>query len=123
MADVSKININGTSYIVKDSIARTAISTETTERTNQIAALQASVGTPLVASTVSAMTDTTKIYVYTGSESGYTAGNWYYRSGSSWVSGGVYNSTAVETDKTLSVSNVAADSAVSGGRADNEIDP
>lgn len=51
----------------------------------------AMVGTPLVASTASDMEDTTKIYVYTGSETGYVNGNWYYWNGSAWASGGVYH--------------------------------
>ena len=72
------------------------------------------VGTPLVAATAAAMTDTTKIYVYTGSETGYTAGNWYYYNGSAWVSGGIYNSTAFETDTTLSESGMAADAKATG---------
>ena len=79
-----------------------------------IAEFQSMVGSPLVASTVSAMTDHNKIYVYTGSESGYTNGNWYYWNGSAWTSGGVYNSVAFETDKTLSVENMAADAKISG---------
>ena len=54
------------------------------------------VGAPLVADTVSAMTDNTRIYVYVGSQTGYTAGNWYYWNGSAWTSGGVYNSVAVD---------------------------
>ena len=103
MANVSKLNINGSSYDIKDATSRT-----------QIAALQASVGSPLVASTASAMTDHNKIYVYTGSETGYTAGNWYYWAGNAWVSGGVYNSTAFETDKTLAVMDSAADAKVTG---------
>lgn len=75
---------------------------------------KAYVGSPLVANTVSAMTDQTKIYVYTGSESGYTAGNWYYHNGSAWVSGGVYNSSAVNVDKTLTQDGYAADAKVTG---------
>lgn len=59
-------------------------------------ARSAAYGSPLTASTVSAMTDITRVYVYTGSEDGYTAGNWYYYNGTAWVSGGVYNSLAVE---------------------------
>ena len=66
-------------------------------------------GSPLTASTAAGMTDTTRVYVYTGSETGYTAGNWYYYNGSSWASGGVYNAVAVQTDTTLSVSGKAAD--------------
>lgn len=81
---------------------------------NKIADLKSMVGTPLKASTASAMKDSGKIYVYTGSESGYTNGHWYYYDGSKWVDGGVYNSTAVETDKTLSVENMPADAKKTG---------
>lgn len=104
-----------------DTSLSTQISSEATARqnadtslSNQISALQGAVGSPLKASTVSAMTDTTKIYVYTGSESGYTSGNWYYYNGSAWVSGGVYNSVAIETDTTLSVSGMPADAKMTG---------
>lgn len=75
---------------------------------------KSAVGAPLSASTAAEMTDTTKIYVYTGSESGYTAGNWYYYDGSTWISGGVYNSTAFEADTTLSISGAAADAKTTG---------
>lgn len=83
---------------------------------NDIASLTANVnslseryGTPLVAHTASEMTDTAKIYVYVGSETGYITGNWYYYDGDSWESGGAYNSTAVNTDKTLTQEDMAAD--------------
>ena len=79
-------------------------------------------GSPWVASTVAEMTDTDKIYVYTGSETGYTSGNWYYYNGSAWVSGGVYNAVAVQTDTTLSVSGMSADAEATGdtiGNLDN----
>lgn len=54
------------------------------------------VGSPLTAATASAMSNTSRIYVYTGSESGYTYGNWYYydTNANAWKNGGVYNSTA-----------------------------
>lgn len=88
---------------------------------NDIATLTANVnslseryGTPLVAHTASEMTDTTKIYVYVGSETGYTTGNWYYYDGDSWESGGAYNSTAVNTDKTLTQEDMAADAKKTG---------
>ena len=71
-------------------------------------------GSPLVASTAAGMTDHDRVYVYTGSETGYTAGNWYYWNGTAWTSGGVYNAVAVETDKTLAVENKAADGAATG---------
>lgn len=69
---------------------------------------------PLKAATAAAMTDQTKIYVYTGSESGYTAGNWYYYNGSAWTSGGVYNAVAVQTDSTLAIAGTAADAKATG---------
>lgn len=69
---------------------------------------------PLTASTVSAMMDNTRIYVYTGSETGYVNGNWYYYDGDNWVSGGVYNSVAVDTDDTLSIADKAADAKAVG---------
>jgi len=71
-------------------------------------------GAPRVAATAAAMTDHALIYVYTGSETGYTAGNWYYWDGTAWASGGVYNSTALETDDTLTISGAAADAKATG---------
>lgn len=50
------------------------------------------IGSPSVASTVAEMVDHSRIYVYTGSESGYVNGDWYYWNGSAWESGGSYNS-------------------------------
>ena len=81
---------------------------------DEIATIRAAVGSPLKASTVAQMTDTNKIYVYVGSESGYINGNWYYWNGSAWVSGGVYNSVAVVTDPTLTLSGVPADAKATG---------
>ena len=63
--------------------------------------LQKVVGSPFVAATAASMTNTDRVYVYTGSETGYTAGNWYYYDGTAWVSGGVYNSAGVNVDDTL----------------------
>lgn len=96
MADLSQVRVGDTLYNIKDATARMAM------------------GAPSVAATASAMIDQGRVYVYTGSESGYTKGNWYYYNGSSWVSGGVYNSAAVETDTSLSVSGSPADAKVTG---------
>jgi lysophospholipase L1-like esterase len=103
----SNINAEATAREAEDTAIRTDLG-------EQIAALQGAVGSPLVAATKAAMTDTSKIYVYTGSESGMTAGDWYYYNGSAWVSGGVYNATAIQTDTTLSVAGMAADAAAAG---------
>lgn len=71
--------------------------------TTILQAIQNQYGYPFVASTVSEMTDTTKIYVYTGSESGYTAGDWYYYNGSAWVSGGEFNSDSAPIKAEMSL--------------------
>ena len=71
-------------------------------------------GSPLLAATVAEMTDEERVYVYTGSEDGYTAGNWYFYDGEAWTSGGTYNSAAVQTDATLSVSGTPADAKTTG---------
>lgn len=73
-------------------------------------------GAPRIAATAAAMTDHDLIYVYTGSETGYTAGNWYFWDGTVWASGGVYNSTALETDETLTISGAAADAKATGDK-------
>lgn len=73
-------------------------------------------GAPQKAATASAMTDTSKVYVYTGSESGYNNGDWYYYDETleAWTSGGVYNSQGIETDKTLLVEGAPADAKATG---------
>lgn len=96
MASLSQVRVKGTLYDIKDPVARMAV------------------GAPSVVATASEMVDQSRVYVYTGSESGYTKGDWYYYNGSSWVSGGVYNSAAVETDTSLSVSGAPADAKVTG---------
>ena len=69
-------------------------------------------GSPTPVSTVAEMTDESAVYLYTGSESGYTAGSWYYYDGSEWTSGGTYGGAV--TDTTLSISGAAADAKAVG---------
>ena len=73
-------------------------------------------GTPNMATTAAEMTDTDKIYVYVGSEAGWNNGHWYYYDAgtSTWVDGGVYNSTAFVTDTTLTEAGKAADAKAVG---------
>lgn len=72
-------------------------------------------GAPLTASTSSAMTDTSRVYVYTGTTGGgFTNGHWYYYNGSAWTDGGTYNSAAVQTDATLTLEGVPADAKATG---------
>ncbi len=67
-------------------------------------------GTPCVASSAAQMTDEDRVYVYTGSENGYTNGNWYYYDGS-WKSGGVYNALAI-ADKSVTAKKLDINSLV-----------
>lgn len=55
----------------------------------EIKANKSEIGSPLTASSISGMTDTTKVYVNT------TDGNWYSWNGTEWVIGGVYNSQGI----------------------------
>lgn len=55
-----------------------------------IGTIASRISPPINASTASDMSDTTKIYIYTGSESGYVNGDWYYYDGTKWVDGGAY---------------------------------
>ena len=89
-AELDKLNNNV-------DINTTNISSEIATRANAITNLQSQInglasGSPLVASSVSGMTDTSKVYVNT------TDGYWYYYNGSSWVSGGVYQATEIENE-------------------------
>jgi len=54
-------------------------------------------GSPTPVETIAEMTDESAVYLYTGSESGYTAGNWYYYNGSAWTSGGAYGGAVTST--------------------------
>lgn len=63
--------------------------------------------TPIPVASISAMTDTSKIYLLT------TDNNWYCYNGSTWVSGGLYASGIV-IDPTLTQSGQAADAKVVG---------
>ena len=68
-------------------------------------------GAPKAVSQASSMTDKTKNYVYTGTEPGYTPGNWYYWSGSMWISGGTYQAAGIG-DKTVTTSKLADSSVI-----------
>ena len=84
------------------------------EAQSTLAQARSLIGSPLVANTAADMADTSRIYVYTGSETGYTNGHWYYHNGSAWTDGGVYNAVAVDTDTTLSIAGKPADSKKTG---------
>lgn len=76
----------------KSSVSGATVTGALNSLSDEIASLSG--GAPTPAATVSEMVDTTKIYLYTGSETGYTAGHWYYYSGGQWVDGGRYGEAA-----------------------------
>ena len=80
----------------------------------EIADIKNRIGTPTVVTDTSQMTDHNKIYIYKGSQPSMISGNWYYWNGTAWVSGGVYNAAAINTDKTLTIQDVAADAQATG---------
>jgi hypothetical protein len=100
--------------IANDGVMLATHEAEITNLQSQVTTLEHAYAGAKAAATVADMTDRNQIYVYVGSETGYTNGNWYYWNGTAWTSGGVYNATALETDKTLTVSGAAADAEVTG---------
>lgn len=134
-SEVSRLKFNDTTYEIADELARESIGTALTEvasvdakadayntaLSGRITNLENSSGAVLVAKTRTAMTDTSKIYVYTGTTatvSGvtYTPGHWYYHNGSKWTDGGAYTQNLDAIDATLTLSNKGADAKVVGGR-------
>ena len=81
---------------------------------SDVAGLTERYGTPLVAHTASEMTEQNRIYVYVGSETGYNEGDWYYYNGTTWTSGGTYQSNGINTDKSLTQADMAADAKKTG---------
>lgn len=134
-SEVSRLKFNDTTYEIADELARESVGTALAEvasveakadayntaLSGRITNLENSSGAVLVAKTRTAMTDTNKIYVYTGTTttaSGvtYTKGHWYYHNGSKWTDGGQYNQNLDAIDATLTQSNKGADAKVTGDR-------
>lgn len=101
-----------------DNVALQEYTTKLTQKYKTVFATKTDVGSPLVANTAADMTDTNKVYVYAGNESGYVNGDWYYYDGTEWQDGGTYNSAGIETDETLTESGMAADAKVVGDKFD-----
>lgn len=97
---------------MRDYVNSTALQEYTTKLVAKLKTLFP--GTPTAAATVADMTDHSKTYVYVGTETGYTAGDWYYWDGSAWTSGGPFQATALITDTTLAVAGEAADAKATG---------
>lgn len=76
----------------KSTVSGATVTDALSSLSDQIANLSG--GAPTPAATVPDMVDTSKIYLYTGSESGYTAGHWYYYSDGAWTDGGVYGAVS-----------------------------
>ena len=75
------------------------------------------IGNPTVARKLSDMTDQSLVYVYIGDgDDGGIKGNWYAYDPveGKHVSGGAYNSQVIQTDKSLSIANMAADAGAVG---------
>lgn len=79
-AELDKLNTNTNSLINTQTSQETQL-VNLQSRINSLAS-----GSPLVASSVAEMTDTTRVYVNT------TDGHWYTYNGTAWIDGGVYQS-------------------------------
>ena len=66
---------------------------------------------PLMAATAAEMVNTKKIYVYTGNETGYNHGYWYYYDNSQWKPGGIYSAVNNAVDDLTERTQVAEDKA------------
>lgn len=66
----------------------------------QLATAVQTYGSPLVVTTAAEMTNKDRIYIYVGSEVGYTAGDWYYFDPGTqlWTSGGAYGGYPIDSE-------------------------
>ena len=83
--DSDHVDVNGNP--LTDELNNKANNSSIVNLQNQINSLAS--GSPLVASSVSEMTDTSRIYVNS------TDGKWYYYNGANWVPGSVYQATQI----------------------------
>ena len=93
---LSATNLNRIENGIADSVNGVNVNAhDIAELRTQVGALAN--GSPAPVATVAEMTDESAVYLYTGSETGYTAGNWYYYDGSAWTSGGTYGGATTST--------------------------
>lgn len=92
----TKVNLTNESNArsLADETLQTNITTEINNRRSDIAALTTQIGSvasgsPLIANSISDMTDTTRVYV------NVTDGYWYYYNGTTWTQGGIYQASAI----------------------------
>ena len=117
LAEQNEYNASTRSTVTSAIDAQTAYNT----RTREIA--EAMVGHPFTANSSAAMTDQSKVYVYTGTTSGnYVNGHWYYYNGG-WIDGGIYNSQGLTTDKGLTLEDNAGDARYTGLRLNDITSP
>lgn len=106
-------NLNNQINVIQNLIDHVDSDQKTLENTINI--IKNLYGAPAKASSVAEMTDTNRVYVYTGETiEGFKKGFWYYYDNLKWVEGGLYNNTAIDTDKTLSITDKPADAKVTG---------
>lgn len=110
-ADTSILN---NYYTKNETFNQSEINSMNSVLSSQILALSS--GSPLVASSIAGMTDTTKIYVNT------TDGYWYYYDGSVWQQGGIYQATIQNYDTTLTTNNAVPNSKSVGDKINNIVD-
>lgn len=89
-------DVLGTGTIIWD-VDAAGVKDDAIASSSDIGEIRQLMGTPIAVTDSENMTDHSKLYLYEGNESGYTAGNWYYWDGE-WTSGGAYASTTYTDD-------------------------
>ena len=108
-------NLNKMEQGIFDAHAQCAIAiNDATNAMEGVRELQGLNYAPIPVTLAADMTDTSKLYIYIGSESGMQNNYWYYYNGSVWVPGGIYNAVVIELDKTLHNEGEAADAKAVG---------
>lgn len=108
MPDISQIELNGTTYNIKDAVARTSIN----NLDNEVDILRAQQAHPIVANSLT-NADTTKIYIVPDTNDDNKP-HWYHYNGSVWVNDGIWGSV-IPVDAKLETEGAAADAKATGG--------
>ena len=98
MAEHEKVHVICENLCLEEGMTKEQIINELNGKASKQVVDSLASGSPLVASSVSGMTDTSRVYVNTSN------GHWYWYNGSSWQDGGVYQ--AAEDSETVNELNI-----------------
>lgn len=115
LLDISEITGNVNTKLAQVNSLIETIDNKQDTLNNTINIIKNLYGAPTTVNTIADMVDTSKVYVYTGTTNNdLTENHWYYYDGSAWVDGGIYTSTTIITDSSLTQSGAPADAKATG---------